>query len=138
MKLCDGRYSLFCETNSSGNEDSKYLFYLIQKGKLRKGQKLHFKNLEFIDLNKSFRCYEGFKQTNHPIIDFSFSKGIKIHINSMAPCYRDTKLGFHKEYIFKKLSLLKIFGGKTCFLDCVVVKKYTHYYQGTAPYHSKT
>ena len=31
MKLCDGRFSMFCETSSSGKEDSKYLYFLIQK-----------------------------------------------------------------------------------------------------------
>ena len=99
---------------------------------------MHFKNLEFVDLNKSYSCYKDFKQTNHPIIDFVHSKGLKIKINSMSPCDVSTKLGFQSSYIFKKLTLLKIFGGHTATLDCLIIKKYTPFYQGAAIYHTKT
>lgn len=71
LKLSDGWYSIFAETSSHGKEDQKYLFHLIDWKWIYKGQKLHLKNLEFVDLTKSLSCYEGLKSsTNHPILDF--------------------------------------------------------------------
>jgi len=40
--------------------------------------------------------------------------------------------------MFKKLTLLKPFGGHTVTLDCIVVKKYSVFYSGGSVYHSKT
>ena len=132
--LSDGHYCLHATVDRNNTKEAQHMIHdLINREWIYIGLKLHFMNLAFTPLNKTYEANNiNTIKSNHPIIEFWKMKGLKLPYNGMVIARNWCKLGFSK--VVPKLPIYRIHqtGEKTMFLDLVVVAKYPEYWWGQA------
>ena len=125
IKLSDYYYSINILLKGTELEEDAFLIDLLSKGEFYLGMKLKIQNIQY-----SMLASNNIKEFRNPVVNAQNKEIFKASINSISFADDSEKVGKLETPLFKSISQLNQWGGRTWNVTGIVIYKYPIFFWG--------